>query len=75
VLRGTAPPRNARLMLAETLSAMVETDLNVQATASRLHVHPNTVRYRVRRFEEGTGLRLTCDRDACLLWWPSNTAA
>ncbi|GLZ03052.1 hypothetical protein Acsp03_05190 [Actinomadura sp. NBRC 104412] len=58
-----------RLMLAETLSAMVETDLNVQATASRLHVHPNTVRYRVRRFEEATGLRLTRSRDTFLLWW------
>ncbi len=39
----------------ETLLAYVAADLSVRATAERLVVHPNTVRYRLRRISELTG--------------------
>ncbi|MCT7656987.1 PucR family transcriptional regulator [Mycobacterium deserti] len=49
-------PRVRRLreqdpMLADTLRAYLDGFGDVTAVAGRLHVHPNTVRYRVRRIE------------------------
>lgn len=41
--------------LRETLLAYVGCDLNVGATARRLHLHPNTVHYRLRSIERLTG--------------------
>jgi PucR family transcriptional regulator, purine catabolism regulatory protein len=41
--------------LAATLRAYADCDLNVARTAQRLTVHPNTVRYRLRRIHEITG--------------------
>jgi DNA-binding PucR family transcriptional regulator len=39
-------------MLAETLQAYLDGFGDIAAVAQRLHVHPNTVRYRVRRIEK-----------------------
>lgn len=41
--------------LRETLLAYAGCDLNVGATARRLHLHPNTVHYRLRGIERLTG--------------------
>jgi len=41
--------------LRETLLAYAGCDLNVGVTARRLHLHPNTVHYRLRRIELLTG--------------------
>jgi sugar diacid utilization regulator len=41
--------------LMETLRAYLDSDLDVGATAEALFVHPNTVRYRLRRIRELTG--------------------
>ena len=38
------------------------------AVAQRLHVHPNTVRYRLRRVSELTGLVPGDGRDGFALW-------
>jgi DNA-binding PucR family transcriptional regulator len=53
-------------MLAETLRAYLDSFGDVAAAAQWLHVHPNTVRYRVRRIEEHLGSTLA-DPDARLL--------
>ncbi len=50
-------PRVRRLreqdpMLADTLQAYLDGFGDIAAVAQRLHVHPNTVRYRVRRIEK-----------------------
>jgi DNA-binding PucR family transcriptional regulator len=45
-------------MLAETLRAYLDGFGDVAAVAQRLHVHPNTVRYRVRRIEKLTSTSL-----------------
>ncbi|WP_214322271.1 PucR family transcriptional regulator [Nonomuraea sediminis] len=45
--------------LLETLQAFLEESGSWSATAERLHVHVNTLRYRLRRIEELTGRSLT----------------
>ncbi|MGP3989775.1 PucR family transcriptional regulator [Streptomyces sp. 3N207] len=45
--------------LAESLLAYLNSFGDVRAAASQLHVHPNTLRYRLRRAEELTGLDLS----------------
>jgi PucR C-terminal helix-turn-helix domain/GGDEF-like domain len=42
-------------VLATTLRAFVNADLNVRVLAQRLHVHPNTAHYRLGRIKELTG--------------------
>jgi len=44
--------RDTEPMLAETLHAYLDGFGDIAAVARRLHVHPNTVRYRVRRIEK-----------------------
>ncbi|MFJ6216601.1 PucR family transcriptional regulator [Streptomyces sp. NPDC092296] len=44
--------------LAESVLAYLDAFGDVRAAAERLHIHPNTLRYRVRRAEELTGLDL-----------------
>ena len=44
--------------LAETARAYLQENLSTQATATRLFVHPNTLRYRLRRLEEQSGIDL-----------------
>ncbi|OBA98923.1 transcriptional regulator [Mycobacteriaceae bacterium 1482268.1] len=39
-------------MLAQTLAAYLDGFGDIAAVAQRLHVHPNTVRYRIRRIEK-----------------------
>ncbi len=44
--------------IADTLRAYLVADRHVGRTAEHLFVHPNTVRYRIKRFEELTGVSL-----------------
>ncbi|GAA3752587.1 hypothetical protein HDA32_004528 [Spinactinospora alkalitolerans] len=44
--------------MAETLLSWLQTGYNANEVAARLHVHPQTVRYRLRRLEELFGDRL-----------------
>ena len=60
-LRGLRPEQADRL--AETLLAWLESADNAGLAASRLHVHPQTVRYRLRQLTELFGDGLT-DPDA-----------
>lgn len=43
--------------------------MRVDPAAERLFVHPNTVRYRLRRYEELTGAELAETEDAFRVWW------
>jgi len=43
-------------MVRETLRALADADMNLTHAADALHVHPNTLRYRLRRIRERTGL-------------------
>ena len=51
--------RQTDAVLAETLRCYLDSFGDVAAAARELHVHPNTVRYRVRRLEEILSTSLT----------------
>jgi hypothetical protein len=53
--------------LLETLEAFLACELDRRQTAQRLHVHPNTLDYRLRRIAELTGLEPGRPRDLVLL--------
>ncbi|MEW1737398.1 PucR family transcriptional regulator [Nocardia beijingensis] len=65
--------------LLETLRIHIDNDLNRQRTARQLHVHPNTVDYRLRRIAQLTGLDpadprgLWYLRSALLVWTEDGT--
>lgn len=46
-----------------TLKAYVECSFSIKRTAEKLHIHENTMRYRVSRVEEITGLKLDSSRN------------
>jgi hypothetical protein len=43
-------------MFVATVRAFAEANLSLKHAAGRLHVHPNTLSYRLQRVEDGTGL-------------------
>lgn len=53
--------------LLATLTAYFDANGSPQRTARELHVHPNTVAYRIRRVEEIAGRRLDQARDRLML--------
>jgi sugar diacid utilization regulator len=55
-MEATSLTENGNGALMETLRAYLDADLDVARTAELLYVHPNTVRYRLRRVSELTGL-------------------
>jgi DNA-binding PucR family transcriptional regulator len=55
--------------IEETVRILLELDRNVEATAARLHLHRNSIRYRVSRFHELTGLDLGRTQDLVTTWW------
>ena len=55
--------------LETTLRAWFDQEMRVEDTARALHVHPNTLRHRLKRFEEATGATLRDPRDLVELWW------
>ncbi len=53
----------------ETVRALLEHDQNADEVSRALHVHRNTVRYRLGRFRELTGLDLRRTDDLVTTWW------
>jgi DNA-binding PucR family transcriptional regulator len=54
--------------LLETLTAYLEQGSSLEATARMLFVHPNTVRYRLKRVTELTTYTPSDGRDGFILW-------
>jgi hypothetical protein len=52
-----------------TLRAWLDHGMRIDDTAKDLHVHPNTLRHRLRRFEESTDANLRRASDVMELWW------
>ena len=55
--------------LQTTLRTWFDEGMRVEDAARALHVHPNTLRHRLRRFEEATGASLRRPTDLVELWW------
>jgi hypothetical protein len=55
--------------LQTTLRTWFDEGMRVEDAARALHVHPNTLRHRLRRFEEATGANLRRPTDLVELWW------
>jgi hypothetical protein len=55
--------------LEQTLRTWFDCEMRVEETAKALHVHPNTLRHRLHRFEDATGATLRDPRDLVELWW------
>ena len=61
------PLADAGPTLSETLDAYLDCGGAIEACARKLFVHPNTVRYRLRRIADFTGRDPTVPRDAYVL--------
>jgi sugar diacid utilization regulator len=55
--------------IERTVMELLDRDQDVRATAAALHVHPNTVRYRLARFHELTGLDIRRTDGVIVTWW------
>jgi DNA-binding PucR family transcriptional regulator len=55
--------------LETTLRTWFDEGMRIEETARALHVHPNTLRHRIRRFEDATGANLRRPTDLVELWW------
>lgn len=55
--------------IERTVLTLLEFDQNIDQTAADLHLHRNTVRYRVTRFRDMTGLDLRRTEDLVTAWW------
>jgi DNA-binding PucR family transcriptional regulator len=55
--------------IERTVLTLLEFDQNIDRTATELHLHRNTVRYRVTRFRDITGLDLRRTEDLVTAWW------
>lgn len=63
----TRPLADAGPVLSETLDAYLDSGGAIEACARKLFVHPNTVRYRLKRITDFTGRDPTLPRDAYVL--------
>jgi DNA-binding PucR family transcriptional regulator len=61
------PLGDAGPALTETLDAYLDSGGAIEACARKLYVHPNTVRYRLKRIADFTGRDPTTPRDAYVL--------
>jgi hypothetical protein len=69
VRRYLEPLAGSQAEIAASLRALFECDMHIERAAEQLFVHPNTLRYRVGRFEEITGANLRNTQTALEVWW------
>lgn len=69
LLHGLDPADPFHRDLAETALAHLDHGGRIEPTAAALHVHPNTVKYRIRRLQHLTGHPLTGTVTHTAHWW------
>ncbi len=57
------------LEIERTVAILLDLDRNLEATAQQLNLHRNSVRHRVERFHELTGLDIRRTEDFVTIWW------
>jgi hypothetical protein len=55
--------------LVDTVAAYLESGLRPGETSAALHLHPNSLRKRLRRYEQLTGASLGSVDDLAAVWW------
>lgn len=55
--------------ILDTVECYLSAGMNASETANRMYLHHNTVRYRLARFEELTGVSLKDPEIAFQVWW------
>ena len=55
--------------ILNTVRAFLDNQGHHERTASQLYVHPNTVRYRIKRYEEIVGTSLRDTATMVGIWW------
>jgi hypothetical protein len=69
-LAGLDPAKDFHRLLARTALAYLDHGCHADATAAALHIHPNTVKHRLRRFGELTGFAGPGEPvTAAMRWW------
>lgn len=66
---GLAPAGRFGAVLRQSAAAFLRADGVVADASAQLHVHPNTLRHRLQRFEQLTGWQLTRVEDLAEVWW------
>lgn len=61
--------RDAGRPVEKSIEHFLACGLHMEAAASSLFVHPNTLRYRLKRFEQVTGASLGRIEDVVGIWW------
>lgn len=56
-------------IIVETVERHIDTGMHIETTADQLTVHPNTVRYRISRFEHRCDANLRVPVTASRVWW------
>jgi len=64
-----------RPVIEETLRVYLARGLSLKSAARQLGVHPNSLRYRLKRFEELTGTRLNDTEILFRVWWALERSA
>jgi hypothetical protein len=67
--RHLSPIAGLGMELEDTLWTYLDQGMRIDDTARLLHVHANTLRHRLRRFEQTTGTNLRDPRVVVELWW------
>jgi len=67
--RHLTPLEGLGMDFEDTLRAYLASGQKIEETAKALHVHANTLRHRLRRFEEATGATLKDPRTVVELYW------
>jgi DNA-binding PucR family transcriptional regulator len=55
--------------ILQTVEHYLRSDCALASTASDLYLHVNSVRHRLRRFEEVTGCSLKSNEALAEIWW------
>jgi len=55
--------------IEDTVRTLLDHNQSIEETAAAMHLHRNTVRYRVTRFRELTGLDIRRTHDLVTAWW------
>lgn len=53
----------------DAVRAYLAEGLRIEPAARRLYIHPNTLRYRLRKFQEATGADVADTETVVQLWW------